>query len=395
MKKLLLLLCLCLSLNLSAQQTGAISGRVIDEANLPLAGAMVSIEELRITATDADGYYYLVDIPAGTYTMNVRYLGFEEQVVKVEVKAAFTATQNVQMVPGLNLAPVVITSQLRGQARALSNQLAKANITNIIAADQIGRFPDANIGDALKRVPGVNVQYDQGEARFGNIRGTAPQLNSITINGERIPSAEAEVRSIQLDLIPSDMIQMVEVNKAVTPDMDGDAIGGSVNLVTRSAPYEQRISGTLGGGYNLLANEPTFNASLIFGDRFFDKKLGVIASASYFDNSLGSDNVEAEWAYDDANDSDRFDEGEEFWPEEIQIRQYYLQRIRQSYSLSLDYQFNANHKIMFKGIYNRRKDWENRYRSVFKDIEQDDNGDWVGELERQTKSGTEDVKYAR
>ena len=394
MRKLLLLLLMSLSLAVSAQ-TGAISGRVVDEAKLPLAGALVSIEDIRGTATDADGYFYLVDLPAGTFTMKVSFIGFEEQEIELTVKAAFTTTQNVELVPGINLAPVVITSQLRGQARALSNQLSNANITNIIAADQIGRFPDANIGDALKRVPGVNVQYDQGEARFGNIRGTAPQLNAITINGERVPSAEAEVRSIQLDLIPSDMIQTVEVNKAVTPDMDGDAIGGSVNLVTRSAPYQQRISGTIGGGYNPLAGQPTYNASLIFGDRYFDKKLGVILSASYFNNNLGSDNIESEWTYDDANDNGSFDEGEEFWPEEIQIRQYYLQRVRQSYSLSLDYQFNANHKIVFKGIYNDRKDWENRYRAVFADIEQDDNGQWVGELERQTKAGTEDVKYAR
>ncbi|MEL7533420.1 MAG: carboxypeptidase-like regulatory domain-containing protein, partial [Bacteroidota bacterium] len=394
MRKLLLLTLLCLSLAVSAQ-TGAISGRVVDEAKLPLAGAMVSIDEIRGTATNADGYFYLVDLPAGTFTMKVSFIGFEEQEIEVTVEAGLTITQNVEMVPGLNLAPVVITSQLRGQARALSNQLSNANITNIIAADQIGRFPDANIGDALKRVPGVNVQYDQGEARFGNIRGTAPQLNAITINGERVPSAEAEVRSIQLDLIPSDMIQTVEVSKAVTPDMDGDAIGGSVNLVTRSAPYQQRISGTIGAGYNPLAGQPTYNASLIFGDRYFDKKLGVILSASYFNNNLGSDNVEAEWTYDDANDNGSFDEGEEFWPEEIQIRQYYLQRVRQSYSLSLDYQFNPNHKIVFKGIYNQRNDWENRYRAVYADIEQDDNGAWVGELERQTKAGTEDVKYAR
>ncbi|MEO0734031.1 MAG: TonB-dependent receptor, partial [Bacteroidota bacterium] len=262
------------------------------------------------------------------------------------------------------------------------------------AADQIGRYPDQNVGDALKRIPGINVQYDQGEARFGNVRGTAPQLSSVMINGERIPSAEAEVRSIQLDLIPADMVQAVEVSKAVTPDMDADAIGGAVNLVTRAAPFERRISGTLGGGYNLLAGEPTFNGSLIYGDRFADGKLGLIVSGSYFDNNLGSDNVEAEWTFDDDNDNDVLDAGERAYPEEIQIRQYYLQRIRQSYSLSLDYKFNANNTVFLRGIYNQRNDWENRYRAVFKDIEQD--GDqWVAELERQTKSGTSAEKFAR
>ncbi|HRW74713.1 MAG: carboxypeptidase-like regulatory domain-containing protein [Lewinellaceae bacterium] len=393
MRNIAILFGLLFSLTLHAQ-TGVLSGRIIDESNLPLPGATLSLGGEQGAFSNASGYYTFAALPVGTYTLNVSFIGYETQEEQVTITAGETTVLDVQLTPGLNLQEVVVTSQLRGQARALNNQLANDNITNVIASDQIGRFPDANIGDAMKRIPGINVQYDQGEARFGNIRGTAPQLNAITINGERIPSAEAEIRSIQLDLIPSDMIQTVEVNKAVTPDMDADAIGGSVNLVTRAAPYEQRISGTLGAGYNILAEKPTFNGSLIFGDRYAGNKLGVILSASYFDNNLGSDNVEAEWTYDDANDNDRFDEGEETWAEEIQIRQYYLQRIRQSYSLSLDYAFNPNHTIFFKGIYNRRKDWESRYRSIFSDIE-NDNGQWVGELQREVKASTKDNKYAR
>ncbi len=393
MKRFTLLFCLFFSISLNAQN-GVLSGRVIDESKLPLTGATIIIDEIRGTSTDVNGYYSILNVPAGEYSARVSFIGYEDQEMLVTISAGSNTTQDFKLAPGVNLSEIVVTSQLRGQARALNDQLANYNITNIIASDQIGRFPDANIGDALKRIPGVNVQYDQGEARFGNIRGTAPQLNSITINGERIPSAEAEIRSIQLDLIPSDMVQSVEVSKAVTPDMDADAIGGSVNLVTRAAPYAQRISGTIGGGYNILAEEPTFNGSLIFGDRIANNKLGIILSGSYFDNNLGSDNIEAEWTYDDVNDNGSFEEGEALWPEEIQIRQYYLQRIRQSYSASLDYKINANHTIFLKGIYNKRKDWENRYRAIFSDVEYD--GDqWVAELQRETKASTEDNKYAR
>lgn len=393
MKNLLIVMGMLLSIGLYAQ-SGVLSGRIVDESKLPLAGASLIIDDVRGTTTDQDGYYSFVNLPTGDNILKVSFIGYQDQEVAFSIVEGTNTVLNVEMVPGVNLQELVITSQLKGQARALSSQKNNYNITNVIASDQIGRFPDANIGDAIKRIPGINVQYDQGEARFGNIRGTAPQLNSITINGERIPSAEAEIRSIQLDLIPSDMIQSVEVSKAVTPNMDADAIGGSVNLVTRAAPYERRISGTLGAGYNILAEEPTFNGSLIFGDRVLNDKLGVIFSASYFNNNLGSDNVESEWTYDDENGNEQFDEGENFFPEEIQIRQYYLQRIRQSYSLSLDYKLNANHTIFFKGIFNNRKDWENRYRSVFTDIE-NDGGQWVAALERQTKGGTSDNKYAR
>lgn len=372
-----------------------ITGRILDETKLPLAGAGLSIDGTLVGVSDQDGYFDLVNLPVGSHLLKVTYIGFATQELPFEINEGQTTKLDVSMKPGAELAMVSVISQLRGQARAISQQQSAINITNVIAADQIGRFPDQNIGDALKRIPGINVQYDQGEARFGNIRGTSPQLNAVTINGERIPSAEAEIRSIQLDLIPSDMVQAVEVNKAVTPDMDADAIGGSVNLVTRAAPSDRRISGTLGAGYNLLANEPTFVGSLIYGERFANDKLGVIVSGSIFDNNLGSDNVEAEWVYNDDNDNDQYDEGEGYYPEEIQIRQYYLQRIRRSASLGLDYKINPNHTLLLRGIYNQRNDWENRYRAVFKDIEQEDDGRWVAELERQTKAGTSNEKFAR
>ena len=389
----LLLLFNLLTLTVSAQ-TGALTGRVLDEGNLPLPGATLTLNGEGIAVTDQDGRYNLRNLPTGTHELTTTYIGFTAENQTITVTSGATTEMDVRLSPGVFLAEVAVISQLRGQSRALSQQQSAINITNVIAADQIGRFPDQNIGDALKRVPGISVQYDQGEARFGNVRGTPPQLNSVMVNGERIPSAEAEDRSIQLDLIPADMIQAVEVSKAVTPDMDADAIGGAINLVTRAAPYERRISGTLGGGYNLLANEPTFNGSLIYGDRYAGGKLGVIVSGSYFDNNLGSDNVEAEWTYDDDNDNDRFDEGERDYPEEIQIRQYYLQRIRQSYSLSLDYKFDANNTIFLRSIYNHRNDWENRYRVVYGDIAEED-GQWTAELERETKAGTEDEKFAR
>ncbi len=119
----------------------------------------------------------------------------------------------------------------------------------------MGKFPDSNIGDALKRINGINVQYDQGEARFGQVRGTAADLSSVTLNGNRIPSAEGDIRNVQLDLIPADMVQTIEVSKVVTADMDGDAIGGSINLVTKSTPYRRVLNATAGTGYNWVSGK--------------------------------------------------------------------------------------------------------------------------------------------
>ena len=86
------------------------------------------------------------------------------------------------------------------------------------------------------------------------MRGTSPELSSVTINGNRIPSAEGDVRNVQLDLIPADMIQTIEVNKVVTADMDGDAIGGSINLVTKNSPYKRTLSATAGVFYKRITD---------------------------------------------------------------------------------------------------------------------------------------------
>jgi len=373
-------------------QTGVIKGRVVDTDNLSMPGATIFITAVnKGSITDAYGFYTLTGIPEGTHEVTVTYIGFNQNTKSVKVMAGHTSEMDFVLNAGVELSEVVVTGQLQGQSKALNTQMNKGNITNIISSDQVGRFPDANIGDALKRIPGINVQYDQGEARFGNIRGTAPQYNSVMVNGERIPSAEAEIRTVQLDLVPADMIQSIEVNKAVTPDMDGDAIGGSVNLVTRSAPYDQRVSLTLGSGYNLISEKPMLTGAFIYGNRFLDNKLGFIVSASYHNHHLGSDNIEAEWDYSDDDDEDG-----SAYTNELQYRQYYIQRLRQSYSAALDFKLNKNNTLFLNGIYNHRNDWENRYRTVYKDIEYDEDSDsWVGEMEKETKGGNEAIKNAR
>ncbi|MDZ7633830.1 MAG: TonB-dependent receptor [Bacteroidales bacterium] len=392
LKSYLSVLLTALAISSQAQQHGIIKGRVLDSDNLSMPGAAVVLKSISKGAvSDNYGYYTITGVSAGTYELMATYIGFTPDTKQISVEPGKTTVVDFSLKAGIELSEVTVTGQLQGQSKALNTQMNKGNITNIISSDQVGRFPDANIGDALKRIPGINVQYDQGEARFGNIRGTAPQYNSVMVNGERIPSAEAEDRTVQLDLVPADMVQAIEVNKAVTPDMDADAIGGSVNLITRSAPYDRRVSLTLGSGYNVLASKPIYNGAVVLGDRFFNNKLGVIASASYHNHQFGSDNFEAEWDYLDDNSKDV-----SAFPEETQIRQYYIQRIRQSYSLSLDYKLTENHTLFANGIYNHRNDWENRYRTAYKDIEYDEDSEsWLGAIEKETKGGNNDIKNAR
>jgi hypothetical protein len=114
------------------------------------------------TTTNSDGFYTVLDIPAGDHVVKTTFIGFEDQQATITITAGETTVKDFELLPGVNLQEIVVTSQLRGQARALNNQLSNTNITNIIAADQIGRFPDANIGDALKRIPGYQCTVRSG-----------------------------------------------------------------------------------------------------------------------------------------------------------------------------------------------------------------------------------------
>ncbi|MFC6857928.1 TonB-dependent receptor [Zunongwangia atlantica] len=408
---LLVTLFVALNFSFTQAQTGAVRGNIADETGIYVPGAAVLIPELnKGTTTDFDGNFTLVEIPEGTYTLVVKYMGYED--LNEEVKVAANQTLDVDLI--LNSSTTTLeTVQLLGgglsaQARALNAQKNKTNITNIVSTEQIGKFPDANIGDAVKRIPGITMQVDQGEARNIIVRGLAPQLNSVTLNGSRIPSAEGDNRNVQMDLIPSDMIQTIEVSKAVTPDMDGDALGGSVNLVTRSAPEDFRLAATVGSGINFITDKRILSGSFLVGDRTKDGKFGYMVSASINDNDFGSDNVEAEWSDEfEYNTGQQDSEGEDILQEmdvnpytsAFEIRKYLVQRVRRSFSANLNYDINDNNSLYFKSMYNWRDDRENRfaYASEILDGEDIGEGDFTitngnlvrfpAEAERETKGG--------
>lgn len=373
---------------------GTIRGRIIDASKQTLPGASIYIENLRTGVTsDVNGYYTFSNLNPGTYTIKISYVGYSPVEMKITIPAGKTLEKDVVLNEGLELQEVVVGGTFQGQRRAINSQKNSLGITNVVSADQVGKFPDSNIGDALKRISGINVQYDQGEARFGQVRGTSTDLSSVTINGNRIPSAEGDTRNVQLDLIPADMIQTIEVNKVVTPDMDGDAIGGSINLVTKNSPYKRTITATAGSGYNWISEKAQLNLGFTYGDRFFNDKLGIMLSASYQNAPSGSDDVEFVWDTDSKGTICLTD---------YQIRQYYVTRERQSYSAAFDWDINANHKLFFKGIFNNRNDWENRYRLTLKDLNKDVNkkkegavADNKASVRLQTKAGSPNNRNAR
>lgn len=342
----------------SQAQSGKIIGKIIDEQGLSMPGATLKLgtSPIQMAVSDQSGKFSFSSVKNGKYELTVTYIGYQPVKSSVEINdQALQITLKMVEVAISGNEVIVIGDRLKGQAKALNQQRNNSNITNVVSADQIGRFPDANIGDAIKRIPGITMQNDQGEARNIIIRGMAAGLNSVTLNGERIPSAEGDNRNIQMDLIPADMVQTIEVNKAILPNMDADAIGGSVNLVTRTAPNDLRVSGTLGSGVNFLSDKPITNIALVLGNRLLNEKLGIVFSGSFNNHIFGSDNFEGVWsktknlAYPVV--LSRFD-----------LRKYDVQRIRRSSSVALDYQLAKGHTIFLNAMYNWRDDRENRYR---------------------------------
>lgn len=368
LKQLFVTVLLLFSIFEMAAQNGSIKGKVIDENSFPLPGAKLYIESIKKEVyTDFDGSFVLVSIPKGTYTLKVAYLGFTPSDTQIVIEETKTLTLTISLSPDTKELNEIEVEGFRndGQAKALNTQKNKENITTIISTDQITKFPDSNIGDAVKRVPGITMQVDQGEARNIIVRGLSPQLNSVTLNGSRIPSAEGDNRNVQMDLIPTDMIQTVEVNKAITPDMDADALGGSVNLITKTSPQKFRLSTTLGSGISYITNKRILNGSFLIGDRTENGKLGWLVSTSFNDRIFGSDNIEAEWEDEfeyNNGDPDNLEEVEvNPYAKQVEAREYRIQRIRRSISANFDYKLDNANTLYFKSIYNWRDDRENRF----------------------------------
>lgn len=398
MRMLLSVILTLFAFSISTAQKGSVSVIIRDDQNLNVPGASVLFSSIKVSGyTNKNGEVIFLGLPAGKQEITISYIGYKTLSASVTVEENKTSGYTFSLEPNIRSGKEIIVTgdRLKGQAKALNQQKNGKNIGNIVSADQVGRFPDANIGDALKRIPGITMQNDQGEARDIIIRGMAPQLNAVTLNGDRIPSAEAENRRVQMDLIPSDMIQTIEVNKTLTPDMDGDAIGGSVNLVTRTTSNKLRLSGTLSSGSNPIRESSVNSLSFILSNSFGQRKqFGYMINGSILNNDYGSDNIEGTW----------IQHRNSVYMSQFDIRRYDVRRLRRSFGGNLEYKINNRNKIQFSTIYNWRDDWENRYRlrySLDTSLTTfDANGNatgFRGRINRQTKGGDNSsrVKNAR
>lgn len=287
----------------SAQSAASFSGRVQHAATgAYLEGATVTVEPGgQSTLTSRDGSFYFPALPPGDYRFAVSYTGLDTQTLPLALAAGQAATREVALTAQIYaMEKFTVAGEREGNALAITQQRNAPNVKNVISADAFGNIADQNIGNLLMRLPGVAEEILEGEVASVSIRGIAADMNAVTVDGTRGASGNTGVlnRGFAIDRIPADFVERIEVTKALTPDMDGDAIGGAVNLRTKS-PLDRKgryISYMGGTSWNL--DRDTFSpiGSLTFSDTYgADQKAGVLITASYNKTQKPRDSVYQNW----------------------------------------------------------------------------------------------------
>ncbi|PYU26493.1 MAG: hypothetical protein DMG32_09870 [Acidobacteria bacterium] len=208
------------------------------------------------------------------------------------------------------------------------------------------------------RLPSVTLERDEGEGKYVQVRGTQPGLTNTTIDGMTVPSPEKGVRQIKFDAIPADIVEAVEINKTLQANMDGDGIGGSVNLVTKTAGERPTVSFSEVGGYTpIVGGRGLTEATGTIGQRFgAQKRLGLLIGGSYDWNGRGIDDVEP------VSDVATFANGTTaLWKDSQDIREYRYYRSRWGLAGSADYKLGEASNIYIRGLYSNFKNYGDRW----------------------------------
>ena len=395
---ILLIACSC-----GAVLAQSIKGAVSDsKTNDPLIGATVHIEKAGAsfnTVVKLDGVYLFKNIPAGTYILQVRYVGYKtSQQYSVEVTPNKTAILNVALLDNqtaLNEVAIIEHVSRESDNTARADEKNAANTMNVVSANSIAISPDVIVSNVLSRVSGISMdRSNTGDAQHVIIRGMDKQYNTTLINGVKIPSPDDKNRYVPLDIIPADLVERIEVSKTLTPDMEGDASGGVVNLVMKTAPDHLRIEGNVGTGYSQIffdrpyasfngatvaakspgelnpggyatisqfpyqnlvtktGNAPlNSNVSITLGNRYLNNKLGVIISGTY-QNFYQGDNSFTVVQENTVGPSPNINTpNSETAFQSSYNRQYSSQLSRAGAIASIDYKFNQNNSITLFGTY--------------------------------------------
>ena len=284
-KFLILALCLIYLSRVSAQ-VGSIEGIIADSMEV-LTGASVSLAGTTLGAiTDLDGHFLISNVPAGKWTLRASFIGYQ----KYELPVTIHEGENLRMGKlRLNLETrstkeVTVKAQSRKGSEIQAIDLTKNSqkIITVISSENIKKLPDKNAADALKRIAGVAIQNNKGEGGYVSLRGTPTDWTSTLLNGDRIPVADEEntSRSFEFEVLPADLVERIDVTRTVTPDLEGDNVGGSINFILKEPVDKRTFIFNIAGGTDLLSQKPSGNLNLTWGDVSKNKKFRYVLNTS-------------------------------------------------------------------------------------------------------------------
>ncbi len=321
--------------------TGTVSGFVRNEATgTYLEGAQVSVEPGGgATLSSRDGRFTLPAVPAGRQTLVVAYSGLETKSLPVHVEAGRTSEYEVGLTsPVYQLSKFIVEGEREGNSLAITQQRNAGNVKNVISADAFGSVADLNIGNFLLRLPGISKEESEGEVYKIQVRGMNANLNAVSVDGTRAANGSTRSfdRGFEIDKVPADFIETIEVTKAMTPDQDADSIGGSVNLKTKSALDRKgrRITYQFGNTYNVAKQTFRPMGNVGYSDLVAAGKLGILVTASYNETNKPRDSNNILFEATTATDRP-------VWFNASAFGQDQLKHTRAGFGLRLDYKLGA------------------------------------------------------
>jgi TonB-dependent receptor len=330
---------------------GAIAGTVVDSGKNVLIGAVIQVSPSGQRAvSDDQGNFRIPDAPVGQSTVTVSYVGFADFTATADVMAGQTATVNAVLQVASRTDQMLVTAtRLEGEAEAVNIERTDDNIVQVLPLKVITSLPNTNIADAVGRVPSVTLERDEGEGKYIQVRSTEPRLTNTTINGVNVPSVEGTVRNIKLDSVPANLVERIEVFKTLSADMDADGVGGTVNLVTKTAADKPTYEFGGDGGYTPIQGGRTLGEfDGTFGKRFGPQsKLGFLLGGTWDRNNRGIDDLEP--APGTATDPATGRNIAVFTTEDQRSYAYY--RTRYGFDAGIDYNLKPGSSVYIKGLF--------------------------------------------
>src|SRR3984893_7372754 len=340
------------------ERKGTINGHVTDANQDPLVGARVELQPSgQYAVADAQGQFKISDLTPGKYTLTISYVGFKPFSMDVTVASGATADADAVLeIETVNEQVIVRGERERGEVEALNRERTADNIVQVLPAEVIVSLPNTNIADAVGRLPSVSLERDEGEGKYVQVRGTEPRLTNLTLDGVHVPSPES-VRQVKLDAIPADLVDSIEINKTLSPSQEGDAIGGSVNLVTKRPGEQPFMSLQTMGGYTPVGlggrlNEVDGTIGRRFGQ---EKRLGLLFGGSYDFNQRGTDDIEPGPATNDFGPPGNPNIQPVFFG--MYVREYKFYRHRYGFAGSADYKLGQGSLAYLRGLFSNFLDY--------------------------------------